>query len=97
MLPCSGILFTNVFPLCALTTEGNEPKTAKGASKEKSSLDVELATAVKLKLSILAALTKGCRAVQDNHWWRYVGLIVHTVWLDCGRRELPRINSDNNA
>ena len=39
---------------CALTTEGNEP-----TSKEKTALDVQLPTAVKLKSSILAALSKG--------------------------------------
>ena len=63
---------------CALTTEGNEPKMPKGASKEKTALDVELATAVKLKSSILAALSKD-HAVQDDHGWRCRLGRVHDV------------------
>ena len=62
---------------CALTTEGNEQKTPKGASKEKTALDVELATAVKLKSSILAALSKGttlCKTITGGD----AGLVVCT-------------------
>ena len=55
------------------------PKTPKGASNEKTALDVELATGVKLKSSILAALSKGDHFVQDNHGWRCRLRRVHDV------------------
>ena len=64
---------------CAQTTEGNEPKTPKGASKEKTALDVELATAVKLKSSILAAKgTTLCKTITGGD----AGLVVCTMRLE---------------
>ena len=76
---------------CALTTEGNEPKMPKGASKEKTALDVELATAVKLKSSILAALSKGttlCKTITGGD----AGLVVCTMWLERGVENYNRYN-----
>ena len=63
---------------------------------EKTTLDVELATAAKLKPSILAALSKRttlCKTITGGD----AGLVVCTKMLERGRRELLPIHLDNNA
>ena len=78
---CSGTLISTRVSQCAQSTEGNEPKTPKGASMEKTTLDVELATAAKLKPSILAALSKRttlCKTITGGD----AGLVVCTMMLE---------------
>ena len=65
-----------------LTTQANDPRLPKGASTEKSALDLELATVAELKTSLLAAPLKGTS--RKTILGGDPGMVVCTIWLKCG-------------